>query len=186
MTSENDDVIGWATAVMVLLVASVVGLMGFRNLSLFFASGLAAFLSSASFAIERVFHSPASEFSRDRISTMYYDDPELNVAGVLTATLVFATAGGLVGMALRRSKERVHRHRLEIALAVSVGLALGTIALCLNHYFLPVGENNHVFLCGVAILGAAFAYTRIATRPLEDPPDNNAMHAKPVWPSVRL
>ncbi len=150
---------------MVLLVASVLGWAGVRNFYLFIASSLAAFLSSASFAMECVFHSPASEFTRDNISTYYYDEPTLNTIGVLTATLGLAVPGGLWGMAVRLSKQRILKYWLEVTLAVSSGIVIGTIAVCLNCFWLPFGDNFSVFIGGFAvgtILGAAAGYTRRA------------------------
>ncbi len=167
LASENDKVIVWSTISMVILVSSIVAWADCRNLPILFVSGSTALISSGLFAMECVFHSPASEFVRDRISTMYYDEPTLNLVGVFIATFVLTPCGAVWGIALRQMKPRILKYRLEITLAVSCGILFGVFACGSNVFWALQINGLSAFLGGFtvgSILGSAFGITRYKNR----------------------
>ncbi len=167
IASENDEVISWTTIAMTFVAATIFGWAGFRNLHLFLATGFTAMVSSACFALECVFHSPASQFHRAPVPSMYYDDPTLNTLTVLFATVILPIPAGTWAIVLRNSKACVLKYRLEILISSTCGVVLGMTALCINHFFLRFGENVSVLLGSLAIgtlLGAAFVYTRVVNQ----------------------
>lgn len=102
IASEDAQVAGWAVIVVAVLCGVCLGTSKCDVLVLLAGSALTGFLAASAFAVERIFHSPDTEFLRRYEALVQYSDGlKWNAFEVVALTFISAFAGGLAGVTAR-------------------------------------------------------------------------------------
>ena len=114
-----------ATVLFSVTCASYAGWLQFRLMPIALIACVSAVLLSATFSLERVFHSPDALFPRDHITEMYFDDVRMNIMAVLMHSGIAAIIGTGGGFLLSRFRNWLCRNAVNLLIAIATSVVCG-------------------------------------------------------------